>query len=235
MISKKRLFLCALGLGLFATSLIVAAHLVVASSASGRMWALDPEHNELGLPAAAEAPPAPVALVLGARVWPSGKPSASLRDRLDAARWLWSQGKVQKVLVSGDNGQAAYNEVGAMRRWLIDHGVPSKVIYMDHAGFRTYDSMQRAARVFGVTEAIICTQAFHLPRSIFLARHAGIKAWGVAANQRMYAARWKNQLREAAARTIAVGDALVWGRTPKFLGPKVPITGPANSPAQDSP
>ena len=173
---------------------------------------------------ASEAPDRRVAIVLGARVWPDGRPSAALRDRLHAALDLYREGKVSVILVSGDNGQSHYNEVSAMYRWLRERDVPRAKIFADHAGFRTLDSMQRAAQIFEVREAIICTQRFHLPRSIFLAESFGIKASGLVADRRVYSGRRYNQLREAIARMVAVLDIHVWARRAHHDGPSIPIT-----------
>ena len=174
-----------------------------------------------------------VAIVLGARVWPDGQPSASLSDRLHAALDLYRAGKVEVILVSGDNGQEHYNEVSAMYRWLRARDVPRARIFADHAGFRTLDSMQRAAQIFEVREAIICTQRFHLPRAIFLAESYGIKASGIVANRRVYKARRYNQLREAIARMVAVLDVYVWARGARYDGASIPITG-SSEPSLDA-
>ena len=185
----------------------------VLRSARGRMF----EHVE-------QVPSAPVAIVLGARVYADG-PSITLRDRLAAALALYRAGKVQRILVSGDHRAHRYDEVNTMHAWLREQGVPDGDIFLDHAGFRTLDTMQRAARVFGVRRAVVCTQRFHLGRSLFLAEHAGIDAFGLVADRRTYRARRANLIREVGARTVAFGDALVWQRQPAVLGPPVPITG----------
>ena len=165
--------------------------------------------------------------MLGARVMASGEPSTSLRDRLFVAWKLYEKGKVQKILVTGDHGQSSYNEVRAMYQWLREKGVPASRIYVDHAGFRTLDSMQRAALIFEVDSAIICTQEFHLARSIYLARDMGIDAVGVRADQRRYAKRAANRRREFVARVVAFMDVNVWARQPRYLGQKIPISGDA--------
>lgn len=173
--------------------------------------------------------PAYVAIVLGARVYQNDRPSDSLTERLEVSRWLYKQGTVKRILVTGDNGQASYNEVRVMFQWLVDRGVPAEHIFLDHAGFRTYDSMQRAARVFEVKDAIVCTQAFHMARSVFHARAAGIDAQGMNTSGLGYRTKRRDHVREFIARTVALLDAHVWMRKPKFLGPKVPITGSARA------
>jgi SanA protein len=196
----------------------VGANLWVTRAAEARIYA-----------SAAEAPARPVAIVLGARVWSSGEPSHSLADRLQAALELYEAGKVEKILVTGDNGQDHYNEVQAMFTWLVARGVPGDRIYADHAGFRTLDSMERAAHIFGVREAVICTQEFHLARSIFLAREAGIDAVGLVSDKRVYAVRYKNAAREFVARSKAFADVYILNTQPRHMGEKIPIDGPASA------
>ena len=144
-------------------------------------------------------------------------PSQTLLDRLQTALELHENGTVAKVLVSGDHGRTEYNEVGAMQHWLLSQGVPKNDIILDHAGFRTLDTMIRARKVFGVRRAVVCTQRFHLARAVFLARRAGIDAHGVAADRMRYQAHYWNQFREALARPAAVVDSYVLHRKPKFL------------------
>lgn len=169
------------------------------------------------------------AIVPGARVWSDGTPSPALTDRLACALRLFNAGKVRTILVSGDHGAPEYDEPNAMRTWLIQRGVPSEAVFMDHAGFRTFDTMQRAARVFGVDRAVVCTQAFHLPRSVFLARDAGIDAVGLKADSVVDPNAAWNGTREAVARVRAVFDAKVWNSEPAHLGPQVLITGRASA------
>ncbi len=128
---------------------------------------------------AAAVPETPVALVLGASVLPSGRPSALLARRLDLAAELVRRGTVRAVLVSGDNGDRRYDEVTAMADYLVRLGVPAGQVVRDHAGFDTWDSCTRAQRVFGVDRAVVVTQAFHLPRAVALCRRAGIEATGL--------------------------------------------------------
>lgn len=170
-----------------------------------------------------------VAIVLGARVMPDGDPSTSLRDRLFVAKELYRRGKVKKILITGDHGTRGYNEVRAMYAWLREHGVPASKIYADHAGLRTLDSMRRASDVFKVKDAIVCTQEFHLARSLFLAESYGIDAVGVLADQRVYAKRRANRQREFIARVVAFVDVHVLDRQPKHWGDEVPISGSASA------
>lgn len=169
-----------------------------------------------GTYAVADAPSAPVALVLGAGLRPDGTPSDYLEARLADAATLYRDGRVRAVLVSGDHGTLAYDEVTAMADWLVAHGVPAAKVVADHAGFDTYDSCQRARRVFGVDEALVITQGFHLPRAVFLCRQAGIDAVGVAAPTEG-GRRAADQVREVPASLKAAWDALV-DPGPRYLG-----------------
>jgi len=165
-----------------------------------------------------------VIIVLGARVYGNGDPSNQLEDRLIVAAELYKKGLGKKVLVSGDHGKTTYDEVNAMRDYLLSRGVYSSDIFLDHAGFRTYDTMVRAKKVFLVNDAYVVSQRYHLPRAVFLARRAGIDAHGVTADRRKYLNRVRDNLREILARTCAMIDCVI-GREPKFLGPVIPIEG----------
>jgi SanA protein len=151
----------------------------------------------------------PVAIVLGAAVRPGGKPSDALRDRLEAALSLYRLGRVSQILVSGDGQQRSHDEVGVMRSYLQTHGVPESAVREDPLGLRTLDSMTRAKALFGVSRAVVCTQAFHLPRSLYLARASGIDAVGLVSDQRVYRGAIYNGLREWFASTAAIIDVLL--------------------------
>ena len=169
-----------------------------------------------------EAPESDAVMVLGALVFGSGRPSPTLRDRLDYGYELYALGKAKKIIVSGDHGQKDYNEVGAMRDYLLEKGVPREDIFMDHAGFNTYDSMYRAKEIFGVENLLISTQDFHIARSVYIARRMGISAYGYPCvdigNGR------HNRMRESLARVKAVIDTGI-RRKPRFLGESIPISG----------
>lgn len=166
---------------------------------------------------------APVVIVLGAKVKADGQPSDILRDRLLTAIDLYRAGSVEKILVSGDDGQVEYDEVNAMRLYLLGADVDPDDIFLDHAGFDTYDSMIRASKIFGVTKAIVVTQAYHLPRALYLADAFGIDAQGVAADRQTYRGMLRYQVRELLADTKSVVDVIV-GAPPHFLGEAIDIT-----------
>lgn len=171
-----------------------------------------------------EARPAEAVIVLGAYVYPDGHPSDMVADRLETAYSLYREGKARKILLTGDHGRVEYDEVNAMRRYLEGKGVPTEDVFMDHAGFDTYDSMYRARDVFQVHDVIVLTQRFHLPRAVYIARQLGLNAQGVVADRHRYLRAEYYEARELAARIKAFGEVLI-GRKPIFLGPAIPITG----------
>lgn len=205
--------------GVVAGALSVAA--AVLTMAAGDLWVRAAAHDHVYT--VATVPAAPVALVLGAEVYPDGNPSPFLAARLEIARQLLAAGKVRAILVSGDHMDWGYNEPGAMFQWLVDRGVPSQRIVLDHAGFDTYDSCARAREVFGVSQAVVVTQSYHIDRAVALCRRLGVDATGVGDDTvRIYREPWRNSVvRERGAVVKALGDVLS-GRDPVFLGPREP-------------
>jgi SanA protein len=132
------------------------------------------------------SPSAPVAVVFGAGLKVNGEPTVILRDRVETAAQLYFTGKVQKLLMSGDNRTINHNEPGAMRDYAVSLGVPSSAIVLDYAGRRTYDTCYRARAIFGLDSVLLVTQAFHMPRALFLCNALGLKAAGVQANNEHY-------------------------------------------------
>lgn len=168
----------------------------------------------------ADVPERAVVIVPGAAVLRSGALSAVFLDRANAAIKLYKAGKAQKILVSGDNSTVEHNEVDPARKYLLGQGIPERDIYLDHAGFDTYSTMYRARDIFGVKSAIIATQSFHLPRSLFIAHSLGIDAVGYRADNVRLLPR--NEVRESLARIKAVIDVILH-RNPRFLGEPIPI------------
>jgi vancomycin permeability regulator SanA len=158
--------------------------------------------------------------VLGALVRPDGTPSSFLTARLELARRLFDAGKVRVLLVSGDHSRPDYDEPGTMRDWLVAHGVPARRVVVDDAGVDTYDSCARANRIFGVRQAIVVTQTYHLDRAVTLCRRLGVDAAGVGDDsvRDHWFSWWRASVRERAACVKAVVD-LATRRDPKFLGP----------------
>lgn len=177
----------------------------------------------------AEVPEHRVALVLGAMVYPDGRLSAMLHDRVAAAVRLYKAGKVEKLLMSGDNSQSRYDEVTAMRNAAIRMGVPSDDVVRDFAGFRTWDSLYRAREIWGLKDLVIVTQRFHLPRALFIARGLGIDAHGYVADRPggYPLAGRRSRLREIPARFLAWLDVYVLKPGPHFLGPPEGLSGDA--------
>jgi SanA protein len=171
-----------------------------------------------------EAPNAPVALVLGAGLNRDGTPGVVLQDRVETASELYFSGKVQKLLMSGDNSTQYYDEPGAMKEYALSLGVPEEDIVLDFAGRRTYDSCYRARAIFGLEELIVVTQAFHLPRAMFLCNAFDINASGVPADDANYQLRsytywW---IREVLASIKAYWDVFISHPIP-ILGEPEPI------------
>ena len=135
---------------------------------------------------AQNVPPAPVAIVFGAGLWRDGTPTTVLRDRIATAVELYFSGKVKKILMSGDNSYVDYNEPGAMHQYALSLGVPEEVIVLDYAGRRTYDTCYRAKAIFGLDQAILVTQGFHLPRALYTCNAFGVNVSGVASDRQDY-------------------------------------------------
>ena len=169
-------------------------------------------------------PPARAAVVFGAGLQRDGSPTTVLRDRVATAAELYFSGKVEILLMSGDNSYAYYNEPAAMRAYALQLGVPDALIVLDYAGRRTYDTCYRAKAIFGLSKAILVTQQFHLPRALFTCRALGLEAVGVPADRREYRPHslfyWN--LRELPATLNAFIEVLVTHPVP-VLGEPEPI------------
>ena len=171
-----------------------------------------------------DAPVVPAAIVFGAGLWRDGTPTSVLRDRIDTAAELYRAGKVQKILMSGDNRFLDYNEPGAMRAYALTLGIPAEAIVLDYAGRRTYDTCYRAKAIFGLQDAILITQSFHLPRALYTCNTLGLRAVGVASDQRQYrmASMLYWNLRELPATVTAFLDVHLFKPEP-VLGDREPI------------
>lgn len=170
-----------------------------------------------------------VGLVLGcAPVLRSGAPNRYFENRMAAAAMLFDAGKVDYLLVSGDNHVATYDEPTAMKRALVRNGVPADRIVLDYAGFSTLDSIVRAKRVFGLSEVCIITQKDHAMRAVYVAKANGMDVVAYPAKDVPLRSAIRTHLREALARVRTLLDLHVLGRTPRFLGPPIEI-GPERS------
>lgn len=212
---KMLLIVLSVAVGILICCLVAgyAIHQRVYRAGDGRIYRLDQE-----------IPKAEVALVLGARVYKDGTLSRVLADRVDAGVALYKNGTVKKLIMSGDNRTEKYNEVTAMRNYAIRAGVPSNDVVRDFAGFRTYDSIYRVKELWGVNQAIIVSQKFHLQRSLFIADALDVESIGVAAVGNRYPSLTRSERREVLARILSWFDVLV-GRDPYFLGPKETLDG----------
>jgi vancomycin permeability regulator SanA len=168
------------------------------------------------------APIRPVAIVFGAGYSSQGL-SLVLEDRVRTAVDLYRAGRVRKLLMTGDNSRMSYNEPVAMRRFAESLGVPDGDIVLDYAGFRTYDSLYRARDIFGIRDALLVTQSYHLPRALYTARRLGIEASGVAAERHAYPEQRFFNRREILAICNAWIQTNITRPRPHFLGPKEPI------------
>lgn len=175
-------------------------------------------HDDVIYSKVEDVPVTPAAIVFGA-----GIDSPEVHDRVRTACALYKEGKVSKLLMTGDNGHITYNEPEAMRQEAIRLGVPADNVVCDYAGFRTYDSIYRAREIFGLDKAVLVTQRYHLPRAIYLARSLGLDVVGFDASKQSYGSiqTWYD-LREVGAAQAAWLD-VVTGRKPKFLGKKEPL------------
>ncbi len=171
-----------------------------------------------------DAPARRAAIVFGAGLQRDGTPSPVLRDRVETAADLYFAGKVEKILLSGDNRFLYYNEPGSMMEYALSLGVPKDVLVLDYAGRRTYDTCYRAKEIFGLSDVLLVTQSFHLARSLFTCQTLGLKAEGVIADRREYmrSSKLSWEAREVPASLVAMWD--VWVSHPEpVLGDKEPI------------
>jgi len=162
-------------------------------------------------------------LVLGAGVY-NGMPTPMLHDRLMQGIVLYEMGASDKLLMSGDHGRKEYDEVNVMKKFAVDEGVPSENVFMDHAGFSTYESLYRARDIFQAKKLIIVTQEYHMYRALYIARALGLEAYGVASDPREYAGQSYREAREVLARVKDFFFALAKPK-PTYLGESIPVHG----------
>ena len=162
-------------------------------------------------------------VVLGAGIW-GDKPSPMLEDRLLQAIDLYQNNKKKKIIMSGDHGKQDYDEVNTMKNFAIDKGVPSESIFMDHAGFSSYESIYRAKEIFGAKKIVIVTQKYHLYRALYIANQLGIEAYGVGADPRQYVGATYRELREILARNKDFIKC-IFKPEPTYLGDTIPVSG----------
>ena len=214
---KKRLLIIAAALAVIAAVAVFVPDIIVVSSAKDRIITADE---------AAELENTDCVLVLGAGVR-DGSPTPMLRDRLITGISLYESGAAPKIIMSGDHGREDYDEVNVMKSYAVENGVPDSDVFMDHAGFSTYDSVYRAKAVFEADSIIIVTQKYHLYRALYIAERLGVNAVGVSADLDDYSGQLKRDLREIAARDKDFFSCLFKPK-PKYLGEKIPVSGDGN-------
>lgn len=166
-------------------------------------------------------------LVLGCGVWDDGRPSHMLEDRLKRSMELYELEAAPKLLMSGDHGRDNYDEVAVMKAYAITAGAPSRDVFMDHAGFSTYESIYRAKAIFKAEKIIIVTQEYHLHRALYIARSFGLDAYGVSSDYRGYSGQAMREIREILARIKDFGSCILRPH-PTYLGDAIPIWGDGN-------
>lgn len=214
---KKRVLRVLVVMFLFAILLLLSISIYLCASVKDQIITLD-EATKLD---------ADAILVLGARVWDNGSPSGVLEDRLDTGISAYQAGVSDRLLMSGDHGQDDYDEVNAMKDYALEQGIPSENIFMDHAGFSTYESVYRARDIFQVKTVLIVTQEYHLYRALYIARALGLDAYGVAADRSVYSGIVGFEAREILARVKDFFYTLIQP-LPTYLGDVIPITGDGN-------
>lgn len=201
--------------GMFALTFILIINAHVKSSVKGRIVTPDE----------ATSMDADCILVLGAGVRDNGRPSPMLVDRLLQGIELYNNGFSDRLLMSGDHGRKEYDEVNVMKQFAIDRGgIASEHVFMDHAGFSTYESLYRARDIFETKKIIIVTQKYHIYRALYIADKLGLEAYGVASDPRRYAGQNIRDLREIAARVKDYFTVII-KPTPTYLGETIPING----------
>lgn len=166
-------------------------------------------------------------IILGCQVFSDGTLSAMLHDRVMRGIELYESKAAPKLIVSGDHGRKEYDEVNAMKKYAIDAGIPSENIFMDHAGFSTYESMYRAKEIFRAEKIIVVTQEYHLYRALYIAQKLGMEAYGVSSDYRPYYGQTYREVREILARCKDFATTL-FKPEPTFLGEAIPVSGNGN-------
>lgn len=162
-------------------------------------------------------------IILGAGIW-GDKPSPMLEDRLLEGISLYENNVSKKIIMSGDHGREEYDEVNIMKKFAIEKGVPSENIFMDHAGFSSYESIYRAKEIFGANKIVIVTQKYHLYRALYISNQLGIEAYGVGADPRQYVGATYRELREILARNKDFVKC-IFKPEPTYLGDTIPVSG----------
>ena len=204
-------------------NLICIGLFVILAALLGNAWVIGSTKGLIKKESEVKSSKADCILVLGAGVHKDNSPSLMLRDRLETACRLYEEGAASKIIMSGDHGRKDYDEVQVMKDYAIDKGIPSSDIFMDHAGFETYDTMYRAKEVFGAKKVIIVTQEYHMYRALYIADKLGLDAYGVTSDLRFYSKKmvyWK--FREYFARVKSFIKCITKPE-PKYLGSPIDL------------
>ena len=162
-------------------------------------------------------------IILGAGIW-GDKPSPMLEDRLLEGIKLYQNNVADKIIMSGDHGRKEYDEVNIMKNYAIEKGIPSENIFMDHAGFSTYESIYRAKDIFEAKNVVIVTQKYHLYRALYIANQLGLEAYGVGADPRQYVGAAYREIREV----LAIDKDFIkciFKPEPTYRGDTIPVSG----------
>lgn len=214
-ISPKTAIAATALIGFGAALIVVLINLIIINKSSPRI---------LSVSEAAELEDVDCILVLGCKVYDDGTPGGMLIDRLDCGVSLYKAGAAPKLLMSGDHGRKEYDEVNAMKSYAIGKNIASSDVFMDHAGFSTYESMYRLKDVFQAKKAVIVTQKYHLYRALYLAESMGIEAYGVPSDYHSYRGMLRMNIREALARVKDFFTSILKPK-PKYLGEAIPVFG----------
>lgn len=218
---KKRIkailivFLCVLAFG---TSAICGVNYYVK---------LDGGKNIMTMEEAAGLSDVDCVLVLGCQVWDDGRPSGMLSDRIKRGVALYKEGVSGKIIMSGDHGRKDYDEVNTMKQVAIESKVSSSDVFMDHAGFSTYESLYRAKEIFEADKIVVVTQKYHLYRALYIAKRLGIEAYGVESDYRDYGGQDRREAREILARCKDFVTT-IFKPEPTYLGEVIPVSGDGN-------
>lgn len=210
-----KLFIVLCCIGLFSVVILLCINAYLTSSVKNRMKT---EQQAL------ELKEVDCILILGAGVWENNVPSPMLKDRLEQGIALYKKGVSNRLLMSGDHGRTNYDEVNVMKQYAIDRGIPSEHIFMDHAGFSTYESMYRARDIFKAKKMVVITQGYHMYRSLYDGIGLGLDVYGVSSDPRKYGGQTYREAREILARCK---DFLYIIAKPKptYLGEALPVSG----------
>lgn len=209
-----KLFIIFLLLALLGAASVFGINVYVKTSAKKRIISLEEASALHGIDCI---------LILGAGVW-GDRPTHMLEDRLDFGISLYKMGASNRLLMSGDHSRKNYDEVNVMKDYAINEGVPSSDVFMDHAGFSTYESLYRARDIFKAKKIIIVTQEYHLYRALYIADKLGLEAYGTASNPREYIGQSARDIREILARVKDFFYVIIKPE-PTYLGDSIPVSG----------